>query len=95
MGLFKKEVKQTAKLTEKELKKWREVAEQASDQMWKAFRDSLDKPASSRHTIRFYPKIADLVDELIKTEEVSGKLLRRIGRVLGDRWAQERDEDES
>jgi hypothetical protein len=45
LGLFKKEVKQTARLTEKELKKWREATEQASDQMWKAFRDSLDKPA--------------------------------------------------
>lgn len=86
LGLFKKEVKASVKVTEEELKKWKEAAKQASAQMWKAFRDSLDKPVSSRPTIRFYPNITDLVDVLIKTEEVSGELLGKIGRVLGDRW---------
>jgi ribosomal protein L18E len=89
LGLFKKEVKQDVKLTEEELRKWREAARQASEHMWKLFRDSLDKPASSRPVIRFYPNIADLVDALIRTEEISGELLGRIGRVLGDRWRDE------
>jgi ribosomal protein L18E len=86
LGLFKKEAKQTVKLTDEELRKWKEAAKQASGHMWKSIGSFLDEPIYRKSAIRFYPDIVDLVDELTKTEEVSGELLGRIGRALGDRW---------